>query len=52
MSRCFDEGIVTQAKQVDHIIPHKKNRRLFDDRENNWQSLCASCGARKSAAGL
>jgi 5-methylcytosine-specific restriction enzyme A len=52
MSRCYTEGIVTEANQVDHVIPHRKNRALFDDRDGNWQSLCASCGARKSAAGL
>lgn len=27
------------AKVVDHIIPHKGNRALFDD-ERNWQPLC------------
>jgi 5-methylcytosine-specific restriction protein A len=52
MSRCHDEGRITVAAQVDHVIPHRGDERLFWDEQGNWQSLCASCGARKSAAGL
>jgi 5-methylcytosine-specific restriction protein A len=52
MSRCHDEGRHTPAAQVDHVIPHRGDQALFWDREGNWQSLCASCGGRKSAAGL
>lgn len=52
MSRCYDERRVTPATQVDHARPHKGNLDLFWDREGNWQALCASCGARKSQAGL
>ena len=52
MSRCYDEGRAVQAKQVDHIVPHKGDSRLFWDTRHNWQSLCASCGTRKSRAGL
>jgi 5-methylcytosine-specific restriction enzyme A len=52
MSQCFDEGRTTIAAQVDHVIPHKGDPTLFWDEHNNWQSLCASCGSRKSQAGL
>jgi len=51
-SGCYDEHRVTLAYQVDHVVPHKGDQGLFWDELNNWQSLCASCGARKSAAGL
>jgi 5-methylcytosine-specific restriction protein A len=52
MSVCFDRGLVRSARQVDHVIPHRGDERLFWDREGNWQSLCASCGSKKSRAGL
>ena len=37
--RCQAEGRYVKATVVDHIIPHKGDRRLFWDREN-WQPLC------------
>jgi 5-methylcytosine-specific restriction enzyme A len=58
MSRCYEEGRVTPVYQVDHVVPHRGDPALFKDRSKrvvdqpNWQSLCQSCGARKSAAGL
>lgn len=52
MSHCREEGRLTPAYQVDHVVPHKGDPVLFWDWEGNWQSLCASCGGRKSAAGL
>ena len=52
MSRCFDERRIALAYQVDHVVPHRGDPDLFWDELNNWQSLCATCGARKSAAGL
>lgn len=51
MSRCYEQGRITPAGQVDHVVPHKGNKRLFWDK-SNWQSLCRQCGARKSQAGL
>lgn len=51
MSACYDSGRVTPAYQVDHVIPHRNNQQLFWDTDN-WQSLCRSCGAAKSRAGL
>ena len=44
---CVDEGRITPATVVDHIIPHKGNKELFWD-ESNWQALCASCHSRKT----
>jgi 5-methylcytosine-specific restriction endonuclease McrA len=41
---CEQEGRITQATVVDHIIPHKNNLKLFWDRDN-WQSLCHKCHA-------
>lgn len=52
MSVCRTEGLVTAGKQVDHVVPHRGDQMLFWDREGNWQTLCAECGARKSQAGL
>jgi 5-methylcytosine-specific restriction enzyme A len=51
MSHCHLQGLVTLATQVDHVVPHRGDPRLFWD-QHNWQSLCASCGARKSRQGL
>ncbi|WP_145285003.1 HNH endonuclease signature motif containing protein [Rosistilla oblonga] len=35
------------AQCVDHIIPHRGNKRLFWSRRN-WQSLCNSCHSKKT----
>ena len=52
MSRCYEQGRITPAYQVDHVVPHKGNETLFWDEQGNWQSLCASCGSAKSGQGL
>ncbi|AIQ54576.1 HNH endonuclease [Paenibacillus sp. FSL R7-0331] len=36
---CEELREITAATVVDHIIPHKGDKRLFWDR-NNWQPLC------------
>lgn len=46
---CLKRGVATQATEVDHIVPHRRDRELFWDREN-WQALCKPCHARKTAA--
>jgi 5-methylcytosine-specific restriction protein A len=51
MSQCYDEGRTTAATQTDHVRPHRGDPALFWDAESNWQSLCATCGSRKSQAG-
>ena len=41
-------GVLRAAKEVDHIIPHKGDMKLFWD-VNNWQGLCKSCHSKKTA---
>lgn len=50
LSVCADEGRTTAGAHVDHVVPHRGDRSLFDDLEN-WQTLCAACHARKTALG-
>jgi 5-methylcytosine-specific restriction endonuclease McrA len=38
---CKAEGKLRPATIVDHIIPHRGDKRLFWDRKN-WQSLCTT----------
>ena len=47
---CFDSKL-TPATVVDHIIPHRGDKRLFWD-EKNWQPLCKDCHDRKTGTGL
>lgn len=45
---CEEQGKVTPATVVDHIIPHKGDQALFWD-TTNWQSLCKTCHDTKTA---
>ena len=36
---CAQQGRTVAATVVDHVIPHKGDRKLFWDRKN-WQPLC------------
>lgn len=45
---CLKNGRYVPATDVDHIVPHKGDKKLFWDR-NNWQALCHECHARKTA---
>lgn len=45
---CEADGVVMEATIVDHIIPHKKDWKLFWDK-NNWQPLCKKHHDRKTA---
>lgn len=47
---CIQQGIVSPAECVDHVIPHRGDQRLFWD-ESNWQSLCNQCHNAKTARG-
>lgn len=38
------------ATQVDHIVPHRGDHRLFWDRKN-WQPACRPCHSRKTRRG-
>jgi len=44
---CKTKGIITAARVVDHIVPHKGDMNRFWDK-TNWQALCISCHNRKS----
>ena len=46
-AECLARGLTTAATRVDHVEPHRGDRKKFKDREN-WQSLCESCHNRKS----
>lgn len=46
---CAKRGIRTRATDVDHIKPHRGNKRIFFD-DTNLQSLCHSCHSRKTIA--
>lgn len=47
---CKRNGQTVAASVVDHIVPHRGDRALFDD-PTNRQSLCATCHNRKTARG-
>ncbi len=44
---CKKEGVITEAREVDHIQPHAGNMELFYDLEN-LQALCKPCHSRKT----
>ena len=43
-------GEVVPTQEVDHIIPHRGNRKLFWD-PTNHQPLCTDCHRRKTGRG-
>lgn len=45
---CKSRGKIVPATVVDHIIPHKGNKKLFWDK-SNWQALCKPCHDIKTA---
>ena len=45
--KCMERGKYTKATVVDHITPHRGNKKLFWDPEN-WQALCKPCHDRKT----
>lgn len=50
-AECERQGKYTPATVVDHIIPHRGNKKLFWD-ISNWQALCETCHGRKTRSGL
>ena len=50
-NECMKRGKITPATVVDHIIPHRGDRKLFWD-ESNWQPLCKCYHDRKTGSGL
>lgn len=47
---CVREGFVEAATVVDHIEPHRGNKKLFWD-EHNWQPLCKRHHDEKTGRG-
>ena len=45
---CGELGLVVEATDVDHVIPHKGDTQLMWDK-SNWQALCHPCHSRKTA---
>ena len=45
---CAKDGMVVEAKEVDHKTPHRGDMELFYD-ESNLQGLCKPCHSRKTA---
>ncbi len=45
--KCVAKGKYQKAAVVDHIVPHRGNKKLFWD-ESNWQALCKSCHDKKT----
>jgi 5-methylcytosine-specific restriction protein A len=45
---CQQQGLVTIATDLDHIVPHHGDMVKFWQRDN-WQGLCAPCHSRKTA---
>ena len=44
---CRKAGRYIKATDVDHIVPHRGDMKLFWD-ESNWQALCHSCHSKKT----
>lgn len=44
---CQQLGRVVPSQEVDHIIPHRGDMKVFWDR-SNWQALCNPCHSRKT----
>lgn len=49
-AECFKGGRLEPATVVDHIIPHRGDKRIFWDR-SNWQGLCETHHNRKTSRG-
>lgn len=47
-AECKRQGRLTPATEVDHIVAHKGDKKLFWD-HSNWQPLCHECHSRKTA---
>jgi len=45
---CAELGLIVEGREVDHIEPHRGDRKKFFDK-SNWQTLCKPCHSRKTA---
>lgn len=50
-AECLRQGKVIPATVVDHIVPHRGDKRLFWDM-SNWQPLCKECHDVKTGHGM
>ena len=46
-AECLKAGRYVKATDVDHIVPHRGDPKLFWD-EGNWQALCHRCHSVKT----
>jgi 5-methylcytosine-specific restriction protein A len=46
--RCQAAGYIRSSTVVDHVVPHRGDKRLFWD-EANWAPLCKPCHDAKTA---
>ena len=44
---CMKKGRYVKATDVDHVIPHRGDPKLFWD-QSNWRALCHSCHSKKT----
>ena len=44
---CMRQGRYVKATDVDHIVPHRGDQKLFWD-VGNWQALCHHCHSEKT----
>lgn len=49
--KCLEEKKITPATVVDHIVPHRGDKKLFWD-QSNWQPLCKEHHDKKTGSGL
>ena len=47
----FFQNKITPATVVDHIVPHRGDKKLFWD-QSNWQPLCKEHHDKKTGNGL
>lgn len=50
-AECRQNGKLTPANVVDHIIPHRGDKAQFWD-QKNWQPLCKRCHDQKTGRGM
>ena len=47
--KCYEEGHITMATVVDHIVPHRGDHYLMWS-DTNWQALCKPCHDKKTGS--
>ena len=49
--KCLEERKKPLATVVDHVVPHRGDKKLFCD-QSNWQPLCKEHHDKKTGCGL